>query len=134
MRETTPQRDAKVVVAASATTIQLGMLACVLLQGLGSVSALAASAGTSERAFISAMNAAMTTMMVSMQIQPSHDVDRDFVDMMVPHHRGAIEMAEAELRYGHNERTRRLAQEIIVTQQDEIAAMRVSVGESLQEH
>jgi hypothetical protein len=35
------------------------------------------------------------------------------------------------LRYGHNEKVRRLAQEIIVTQQDEIAAMRLAVGEEL---
>ena len=77
------------------------------------------------------MNAVMATMMAKMQIQPSHDVDRDFVDMMVPHHRGAIGMAEAELRYGHNERTRRIAEEIIVTQQEEITAMKLSVGEPL---
>ncbi len=77
------------------------------------------------------MNTAMATMMARMQIQPSHDIDRDFVDMMVPHHRGAIEMAEAELRYGHNEQTRRIAEEIIVTQQEEIAAMKLSVGEPL---
>jgi hypothetical protein len=58
--------------------------------------------------------------MAAMQIEPSHDVDRDFVDMMVPHHSAAIDMAEAELRYGHNEQTRRIAQEIIVTQQEEV--------------
>jgi len=40
-------------------------------------------------------------------------------------------MAEAELRYGHNERTRRIAEEIIVTQQEEITAMKLSVGEPL---
>jgi uncharacterized protein (DUF305 family) len=32
------------------------------------------------------------------------------------------------LRYGKNEQLRRIAQEIIVTQQDEIAAMRLAVG------
>jgi uncharacterized protein (DUF305 family) len=98
---------------------------------LAAVAELPARSEPSETAFISAMNTAMTTMMAKMQIQPSHDVDRDFVNMMVPHHSGAIEMAEAELRYGRNEKTRRLAQEIIVTQQEEIAALRLSVGESL---
>jgi hypothetical protein len=53
------------------------------------------------------------------------------VAMMVPHHQGAIDMAQALLRYGHNEPLRRLAQEIIVTQQQEIAAMRLAVGEPL---
>jgi len=35
------------------------------------------------------------------------------------------------LRYGRNAQIRRLAQEIIVTQQDEIAAMRLAVGQPL---
>jgi len=84
-----------------------------------------------EAAFLAENRAAMTTMMVGMDIRPSGDVDRDFVDMMEPHHQGAIDMAQAVLRHGHNERIRRLAQEIIVTQQQEIAAMRLAVGEPL---
>jgi hypothetical protein len=51
--------------------------------------------------------------------------------MMVPHHQGAIDMAKAVLRYGKNEQLRRLAQEIIVTQQQEIAAMRLALGQPL---
>jgi hypothetical protein len=51
--------------------------------------------------------------------------------MMVAHHQGAIDMAQAELRYGHNEQLRRLAQEIIVTQQQEITVMRLAVGDKL---
>jgi uncharacterized protein (DUF305 family) len=74
---------------------------------------------------------AMTKMMIDMAIKPSGDVDSDFVAMMVPHHRGAIEMAQAELRYGRNETLRRMAQEIIVTQLQEITAMRLSIGKAL---
>jgi hypothetical protein len=40
-------------------------------------------------------------------------------------------MASAVLRYGRNSQIRRLAQEIIVTQQQEIAAMRLAVGQPL---
>jgi hypothetical protein len=69
--------------------------------------------------------------MIDMGIKPSGDVDTDFVAMMVPHHRGAIEMAQAELRYGRNEPLRRMAQEIIVTQLQEITAMRWSLGQAL---
>ncbi len=72
--------------------------------------------------------AAMDKMMAGMAITPSGDVDRDFVAMMVPHHEGAIEMVQAELRYGRNEQLRRLAQEIIVTQRQEIVTMRLAVG------
>jgi uncharacterized protein (DUF305 family) len=67
-----------------------------------------------------------------MAVRPSGDVDRDFVAMMVPHHQGAIDMAQAELRHGRNEQLRRMAQEIIVTQQQEIAAMRLAIGRSLE--
>ena len=59
----------------------------------------------------------MNKMMADMTIKPTGDVDRDFVAMMVPHHQGAIDMAQAVLRYGRNEQLRRLAQEIVVTQQ-----------------
>jgi uncharacterized protein (DUF305 family) len=69
--------------------------------------------------------------MTDMGIRPSGDVDTDFVAMMVPHHKGAIEMAQAELRYGRNEPLRRMAQEIIVTQLQEITAMRLSLGQAL---
>jgi hypothetical protein len=87
-------------------------------------------AAREEAPFLADNVSAMSKMMVDMGINPSGDVDRDFVAMMVPHHQGAIEMAQAELRYGRNEQLRRMAQEIIVTQQQEIAAMRLAAGQS----
>jgi uncharacterized protein (DUF305 family) len=75
--------------------------------------------------------AAMDRMMGGMAARPSGDADRDFVEMMVPHHQGAIDMALAELRYGRNEQLRRIAQEIIVDQQQEMAAMRLAIGDAL---
>jgi uncharacterized protein (DUF305 family) len=89
------------------------------------------SASSAEKPYLTENIDAMTKMMIDMGIRPSGDVDRDFVAMMTPHHQGAIEMAQAELRYGQNEQLKRLAQEIIVTQQQEIAAMRLAVGERL---
>ncbi|MFZ3359229.1 MAG: DUF305 domain-containing protein [Xanthobacteraceae bacterium] len=89
------------------------------------------SASAAEAPYLADNVSAMTKMMIDMGIRPSGDVDSDFVAMMVPHHQGAIEMAQAELRYGHNERLRRMAQEIIVTQQQEIAAMRLALGQPL---
>ena len=86
---------------------------------------------SAEAPFVAENDAAMTKMMNDMSLKPTGDVDRDFVAMMVPHHQGAIDMAMAVLRYGHNERLKRLAQEIIVTQQQEIAALRLAVDEPL---
>jgi uncharacterized protein (DUF305 family) len=89
------------------------------------------SAPPREALFLSENVGAMTRMMIGMEIKPSGDVDQDFAAMMIPHHQGAIEMAQAELRHGHNEQLRRIAQEIIVTQQQEIAAMRLALGQPL---
>ncbi|MDN7181421.1 DUF305 domain-containing protein [Caballeronia sp. SEWSISQ10-4 2] len=89
------------------------------------------ASGGPEAPFLTENDQAMTRMMDGMSVKPSGDVDRDFVAMMIPHHQGAIDMAQAELRYGHNEQLRRIAQEIIVEQQQEITAMRVALGQPL---
>ncbi|WP_436169363.1 DUF305 domain-containing protein [Bosea sp. LjRoot9] len=87
-----------------------------------------AEAVAAEAPFLSENNAAMDRMMAAMEVKPSGDIDADFVAMMSPHHQGAIDMAIAYLRYGKNEQLRRLAQEIIVEQQQEIAAMQLALG------
>lgn len=79
-------------------------------------------------AFLAENDDAMARMMAAMHVAPTGDVDRDFVTMMIPHHQGAIDMARAVLRSSRNEAVRRLAQEIIVTQQDEIRAMRLAIA------
>jgi hypothetical protein len=86
---------------------------------------------SAEAPFLAENDAAMSKMMADMTVKPTGDVDHDFVAMMVPHHQGAIDMAKAVLRYGKNEQLRRLAQEIIVTQQQEIVAMRLALGQPL---
>ena len=85
--------------------------------------ACAALADSSTDAYRRENDEAMQRMMASMHVPSTGDVDRDFVAMMTPHHQGAIDMAQLELRYGRNEQLRRLAQEIIVTQRQEIEAM-----------
>lgn len=95
------------------------------------VFAVAASADAGDHAaFLAENDRAMERMMKDMAIAPSGDVDRDFVHMMVPHHRGAIEMAMAQLRHGRNPQLRRIAQEIIATQQQEIAAMYLAIAQA----
>jgi uncharacterized protein (DUF305 family) len=70
-------------------------------------------------------------MMQGMDIKPSGDVDRDFAAMMIPHHQGAVDMAQAELQYGHSEQLRRIARQIIASQPKEIAAMRQTLRQHL---
>jgi uncharacterized protein (DUF305 family) len=57
-------------------------------------------------------------------VKPSGDPDVDFVRMMIPHHQGAIAMAEVELKYGKDESRKTLAREIIDAQTKEIAEMK----------
>jgi uncharacterized protein (DUF305 family) len=74
--------------------------------------------------FYSEMTTVNARMHEGMDVVPSGDVDRDFARMMIPHHQGAIDMALLQLKYGHDEKLRRLAQSIIVEQGQEIAYMR----------
>jgi uncharacterized protein (DUF305 family) len=83
----------------------------------------------SVETFQSESQAAMNKMMAGMTVKPIGDVDRDFVAMMIPHHQAAIDMAQAELKYGHNELLRRLAREIVVNQRQEITVMRLAVDD-----
>jgi hypothetical protein len=84
-----------------------------------------------ERPFVDENAAAMDRMMAGMNVKPTGNIDRDFVAMMGPHHQGAIDMARAYLQFGQNEQLQRLAQEIIVEQGQEIAAMNLAIGDPL---
>ncbi|MGY4285081.1 uncharacterized protein (DUF305 family) [Bradyrhizobium sp. LM2.7] len=87
-----------------------------------------AAADSNEQQFTFDSDLAMSNMSRDMMITPTGDVDHDFVAMMIPHHQGAIDMARAELKYGHNEQLRRLAQNIIAAQEHEISVMHSAVG------
>lgn len=51
------------------------------------------------------------------------DPDKDFVRMMMPHHQGAIDMAEVELKYGKDRAMRKMATGIVAAQKKEIGEM-----------
>jgi len=79
---------------------------------------------STETPFPMLMDEAMSIMDKGMSQAPmTGDPDHDFAAMMIPHHQGAVDMAKAELLYGKDPVLRRLAQEIIVTQEQEIKVM-----------
>jgi uncharacterized protein (DUF305 family) len=79
---------------------------------------------TAEPASTRELRAANDRMHRDMNIRYSGNADRDFAAAMIPHHQGAIEMAQIQLRHGTDPEMRRLAEEIIRAQQAEIAQLR----------
>lgn len=108
-----------------------GLPICLILCLHANPASVASAANSAESKFLIANDTAMRKMMDGMKIKESGDIDRDFASLMIPHHEGAIDMARAELQYGKNEQLRRIAQEIIVAQQQEIIAMRLALGDPL---
>jgi len=109
---------------------RLGVLRALVLpvSAAFAVEGALAADSSAEAMFLTENQTAMVKMMAGMDVRPSGNADRDFAAMMIPHHQGAIDMAKSELRYGKNEQLRRIAQEIIVSQQQEIVCHAVSLG------
>ncbi len=64
------------------------------------------------------------------KLKTADPFDAAFIKMMIPHHEGAIEMAEVELAKGEDPELKALAQDIIDAQQREIADMRKHLADS----
>lgn len=79
---------------------------------------------TNANASTKAYEAANDKMHKDMAIKFSGDADIDFIKGMIPHHKGAIDMAKVVLEHGKDAETKKLAQEIIVAQEKEIAMMK----------
>ena len=90
--------------------------------GLGHAAPPASASGGSARG---AYEASMAKMHGPMQVGIQHpDPDVAFVLGMIPHHQGAIDMAQIQLQYGKDPANRKLAREIIAAQQHEIEEMK----------
>lgn len=73
-----------------------------------------------QQELMAGMNEMHQDMMKGME---SQDADIAFATGMIPHHQGAVKMAEIELKYGKDPELRQLAKNIIQAQEEEIKFM-----------
>jgi len=64
-----------------------------------------------------------------MAVPLTGDADVDFLAGMIPHHQGAVDMAEVVLKYGKDPKVKKLAQDIVAAQKKEIAIMQAWLAE-----
>lgn len=79
-----------------------------------------ADTGAMQQAYAKGMDAMHDEMAVGIA-DPNPDMA--FARGMLPHHKGAVDMAEVQLQYGKDPEMRQLAQEVIDAQQPEIEQM-----------
>jgi uncharacterized protein (DUF305 family) len=73
----------------------------------------------------------MDSMMVQMEmISDSTSVETNFMRQMIPHHEGAVAMADYEIRFGKDFETIQLAKSIRVEQENEIQLMQIWLKQS----
>jgi uncharacterized protein (DUF305 family) len=77
----------------------------------------------SDAASTKDFKAAHMKMMDGMHVEYIGNSDVDFVQGMIPHHQGAIDMAKVQLQHGKDPELRKMAQKIISDQEKEIAEM-----------
>ncbi len=118
------------VIAAVLGVAVFGFLAYSQLPtgGTHSMPGMGTSASTSESA--NAYGKAMTGMMAGMMVPLTGKPDLDFMQGMIPHHQGAIDMAKIVLQYGKDAEIRTLAENVVKAQEGEIAFMQGWLGKT----
>lgn len=113
----------QMIAVAVMTLASLGFLGCQHAR-MHDTPPVQSSYGKSYERYAGEMNSGMTKMMSDMHAPGySGDPDIDFLAMMIPHHEGAVDMARLVLQHGTDPVTRKLAEDIIASQQVEIAGM-----------
>jgi uncharacterized protein (DUF305 family) len=105
------------------TAVALLLAAPVAALAQGDHAGHGSPAAMPQDAASKAFMASHQEMMKGMDIAPTGKPDRDFARMMIPHHRGAIDMARVELEHGKDPAMRALAEQIIKDQEGEIAIL-----------
>ncbi|MFE5408604.1 DUF305 domain-containing protein [Microbacterium sp. NPDC056569] len=100
-------------------------------QGHGSVQAVAGTiaTGCDEHAHTSMKGMATAEQLAALDAADGAAADRMFLELMIAHHEGALEMAESAVREGSNAFVRTSGKHVLVEQEREIAAMTALLAE-----
>lgn len=126
--------NTKSIVIGATVVVALGALAYTQLpkggrepmSGMGHSTMASADAPASTKAYEAAMAGMMKNMMAPMTGKP----DIDFMQSMIPHHQGAIDMAKAVLQYGKDPEVKTVAENVIKAQESEIAFIKGWLGKT----
>ena len=90
------------------------------MPSIASMQAAMENMGEAQKAMMEGMMRMHEPMMQGMMAE---DPDVAFACAMIPHHQGAIEMAEAQLQHGDDDQMKQMAQKIIDDQTREIGEL-----------
>lgn len=108
------------MLAAAAALVVLGGAAVAQHSGHGAPAKPVSGGGVVAKAFQDVND----KMHRDMNIPFTGDADADFARGMIPHHQGAVDMARIVLQHGKDPEIRKLAEEVVKTQEAEIRMMR----------
>ena len=75
-----------------------------------------------EAAYLQAYNRIFNTMITKMEsIKPTGNINRDFLNRMIPHLEAGIQMGKTIIKYTKNPELKAIAQNMITTQQKQVA-------------
>lgn len=78
-----------------------------------------------EEAYLKTYTNIYQTMITAMQdAKLTGNIDKDFLEEMIPHHEGAIKMSQNIMKYTQNTELKTILQNIITTQQKQLAEMK----------
>jgi uncharacterized protein (DUF305 family) len=80
--------------------------------------------GMSGMADKSGMSMTMSDMTAMLQNKTGDEFDKAFLDEMVPHHQGAVDMANLAKQYAKHDEIKTMANDILTTQSKEIDTMK----------
>lgn len=118
--------NSKLILAALAIAVLGGVAYTQLpVNGSATMANMDHSAMTSANATPSTngYQTAMTGMMKGMMVAPTGKPDLDFMQGMIPHHQGAIDMAKVVLQFGKDPEVKTFAENVVKAQEGEITFM-----------